>query len=184
MPDGLYERDALAWAEQQAELLRRLAAGERLNALVDWPNVIEEVQDAGLSELRACQSLLQQAMTHLIKLHAWPGSRAATHWRDEAGTFLDDARRRFTPSMRQRIGLDDLYVLAPRRARAATDDAGVPRALPEACPFALDDLLAGDVPELVARVDDVARRSAAAETGPTTARPSPAGTGPETPRSS
>ena len=36
MPDGLYDRDALAWAEQQAELLRRLAAGERVNDAVDW----------------------------------------------------------------------------------------------------------------------------------------------------
>ncbi|MGI4975780.1 MAG: hypothetical protein ACRYG6_02430 [Janthinobacterium lividum] len=29
MPDGLHERDALAWAG-------RLAAGERLNEAVDW----------------------------------------------------------------------------------------------------------------------------------------------------
>jgi len=70
VPDDLYRRDALAWAEQQAALLRRLAAGERLNEAVDWPNVIDEVQDVGLSELRACQSLLQQATTHLLKLHA------------------------------------------------------------------------------------------------------------------
>ena len=156
MADGLYERDALAWGDQQAELLRRLAVGERLNAAIDWPNVIEEVQDVGLSELRACQSLLQRAMTHLLKLHAWPDSQAAAHWRDAAGTFLDDARRRFTPSMRQRIGLDELYAMALRRARAATDDAGAPRSPPEACPFALDELLAGDVAELVARVDDAA----------------------------
>ena len=145
MPDGLYERDALAWAEQQAALLRRLATGERLNAAVDWPNVIEEVHDVGLSELRACQSLLQQALVHLLKLHAWPTSKAAGHWRDEAGIFLDDAGRRFTPSMRQRIGLDDLYARALRRARTGTDDAGVARPLPEECPFTPDELLAGDV---------------------------------------
>jgi uncharacterized protein DUF29 len=152
MPDGLYERDALAWAEQQADLLRRLAAGERLNAAVDWPNVIEEVQDVGLSELRACQSLLQLAMTHLLKLHAWPGSRAAAHWRGEAGAFLDDARRRFTPSVRRRVGLDDLYASALRRARATEDHAEAPRALPETCPFTLDELLAGDIAELAARL--------------------------------
>ncbi len=29
MPDGLYERDFLEWSERQADLLRRLAAGER-----------------------------------------------------------------------------------------------------------------------------------------------------------
>ncbi len=54
--DSLYERDALAWAEQQGALLRRLAAGEAVNEAVDWPNVIEELQDVGLSELRACRS--------------------------------------------------------------------------------------------------------------------------------
>jgi hypothetical protein len=149
MPDGLYERDALVWAEQQAVLLRRLAAGERLNEPVDWPHIIEEVQDVGLSELRAVMSLMQQAMAHLLKCRAWPASTAAAHWRDEAGTFLDDAQRRFTPSMRQRIDLDDLYAKALRRARTAADDGEPARPLPAACPFALDSLLAGDIPALM-----------------------------------
>jgi len=152
MPENLYERDALAWAEQQADLLRRLAAGERLNAAIDWPNVIEEVQDVGLSELRACQSLLQQAVTHLLKLHAWPHSPAAAHWHEEAGVFLDDAANRFTPSMRQRIDLDDLYAKAWRRAKTFQDTTGAPRPLPETCPFTLDELLAGDIGELSARL--------------------------------
>ena len=77
MPDGLYERDALAWADRQAALLRRVAAGEGVNEAVDWPHVIEEVQDVGLSELRACQSLLEQVLTHLLKLHAMPDSLSA-----------------------------------------------------------------------------------------------------------
>ena len=58
-----------------------MAAGERLNEAVDWANVIEEVRDVGLSELRTCQSLLQQAMVHLLELHAMPDARAAAHWR-------------------------------------------------------------------------------------------------------
>ena len=152
MPDDLYQRDALAWAEQQAGLLRRMADGERLNALVDWPNVIEEVQDVGLSELRSCQSLLLQAMAHLLKRHAWPASQSAAHWRQEAGTFLDDAEQRFTPSMRQRIELDRLHAKALRRAREGADDAGAPRPLPDACPFGLDELLAGDVPSLLGKL--------------------------------
>ena len=152
MPDGLYDRDALAWAEQQAELLRRLAAGERVNDTVDWANVIEEVQDVGLSELRSCRSLLRQAITHLLKLHAWPDSTAAAHWREEAGTFLDDAEQRFTPSMRQRIDLDDLYAKALRRVRMATDDVGLPRPLPDVCPFILNELLSGDVRKLAAKL--------------------------------
>ncbi len=68
MPDGLYGNDALAWAEHQAALLRRQAAGERVGEQVDWSHVIEEVKDLGLSELRACHSLLRRALVHLLKL--------------------------------------------------------------------------------------------------------------------
>ncbi len=155
MPDGLYERDALAWAEQQAALLRRLAAGERLNEPVDWPNVIDEVQDVGRSELRACEGLLTQALAHLLKLHAWPSSQAAAHWRGETANFLAGARRSFTPSMRQRIELTDLYADALYQVRAEENDGGEQRPLPEVCPFTLGDLLTGrpEVRTLIARLD-------------------------------
>ncbi len=115
----LYESDGLAWAEQQAALLERLASGERVNADVDWPNLIEEVRDVGLSELRACRSLLRQAMLHLLKLHAWPASRAALHWREETARFLVDAADCFTPSMRQRIDLAAVYAWLCARSAAA-----------------------------------------------------------------
>jgi hypothetical protein len=153
MADGLYERDALSWAEQQVMLLRRLAAGERLNETLDWPHIIEEVQEVGLSELRAVMSLLQQAMTYLLKLHAWPASQAAGHWHDEAGTFLDDAERRFTQSMRQRIDLAALYAKALRRARTSADDSGPAWPLPDDYPFDLDALLAGDIAALMQALD-------------------------------
>lgn len=109
MPDGLYERDALAWSEQQAGLLRRLAHGERVSDAVDWPNLIEEVEAVGRSELRACESLLRQALVPLLKLHADPGSDAAIHWRRELRVFLVDARKAFSPSMHEKINLPDVY---------------------------------------------------------------------------
>ena len=37
---NLYDTDAVQWSERQAELLRRLAAGERVNDQVDWENVV------------------------------------------------------------------------------------------------------------------------------------------------
>ena len=159
MPSDLYETDALAWSDQQAALLRRLAAGEGINAAVDWPHVIEELQDVGLSELRSCRSLLLQAMVHLLKLHAWPASLSAEPWRSEAGTFLDDAEQRFTRSMRQRIALDELYAKALRRARGAKDDAGAPEPLPDQCPFTLDELLAGDLAVLAAKLTDAGAKA-------------------------
>ena len=149
MVESLYERDALAWAEQQADLLRRLAAGERLNAAVDWPNVIEEVQDVGQSQLRACRSLLQQGMRHLLKCQAWPESSAVAHWREEAGVFLVDAEDCFTPSMQQRIVLGELYAKALRLVRSMRDLSSNPRPLPDHCPFTLDELLAGDTDQLL-----------------------------------
>ena len=149
MPDGLYERDALAWAEQQAALLRRLAAGEAPGEAVDWAHVIEEVADVGLSELRACRSLLRQAMVHLLELRAWPGSPAAAHWRGEVVGFLDDARDRFTPSMRQRLDVEAIYREALRKVRSEGEDAQEMMALPEVCPFGLDKLFSEDLTGLV-----------------------------------
>ena len=149
---GLYEHDALAWAEHQAALLDRLAAGERLNEAVDWPNVIEEVRDVGLSELRACRSLLRQALIHLLKLHAEPDSPTATHWRGEVVGFLVDARDAFAPSMRQRIDLAKLHAEALDRIRAGMEPEDEPRSLPEACPFTLDELLNGHADNLATLV--------------------------------
>ena len=57
MSDGGYEDDLLVWSEQQADLLERLAAGEPVDERLDWPNLIEEVRDLGLSELRLVQKL-------------------------------------------------------------------------------------------------------------------------------
>ena len=42
---NLYDTDILAWSERQADLLRRVAAGERANDQVDWGNVAEEIED-------------------------------------------------------------------------------------------------------------------------------------------
>lgn len=156
MSDSLYDRDALAWSEQQAALLRQLAAGERPDEAVDWPNVIEELEAVGRSELRRCESLLIQALMHLLKLNAWPGSPAVIYWCGETVGFLAGARRSFTPSMRQRIDLADLYADALYEVRARTDELGEPLPLPEACPFVLDELLAKrpDVAALAARLAD------------------------------
>jgi len=103
--NDLYDEDVLLWSEQQAALLRRLAAGERVNEQIDWENVIDEVESAGSEQLHAVESLLVQALTHMLKAEAWPLARADVgHWHAEARRFRGDAAARFVPSMRQRIG--------------------------------------------------------------------------------
>jgi hypothetical protein len=140
MPDDLYERDVLAWSEQQADLLRRLARGERVND-VDWSHVVEEIEDVGLSELNAVQSYLELILGHLLKVHGWPDSPSLGHWRSEIVAFQKNAARRFAPSMRQRIDLARLYEGALEQLEAAGYGNVPPRQAPAACPFTLDQLL-------------------------------------------
>jgi hypothetical protein len=151
MPDDLYESDILVWSEKQAALLRRLVRGERLNEAVDWEHVIEEVGDVGLSELHACENLLVQALAHLLKLHAEPEGPTA-HWTSETIAFLATVKRRFAPSMRQRIDLDALYRSAVRQTRPLIRLDKI--RLPDSCPYTLDELLdeSAEVDSLAAKL--------------------------------
>jgi hypothetical protein len=146
MPDGLYERDILAWSERQADLLRRLAQGERVND-VDWVHVAEEIEDVGLSELHSVESFLNLIMLHLLKLHTWPESQACGRWRSEIVGFQRNLKRRFSPSMRRRIDVAGLYADAIDQLRAGDPDAQFP---PEN-PFILDHLLNDDLSSLLSR---------------------------------
>ncbi|HET6240312.1 MAG TPA: DUF29 domain-containing protein [Acetobacteraceae bacterium] len=138
-----YEADVLLWSEHQAELLRRLAAGERVNDQVDWENVIEEVESVGSEQLHAVQSLLRQALIHLLKARAWPLCRDAATWRADVVRFRADVADRFAPSMRQRIDIARIYRQA-LRALPETMDGQPPQPVPESCPLTLEELLAED----------------------------------------
>ena len=135
-----YDEDVLEWSEHQARLLRRHAAGQGGNESPDWENIIEEVESVGRSQLSAVRSLLVQALLHDLKCQAWPSSREVPHWRAEARGFRDDARRRFVPSMRQRIDVDELYRRALSRLPESLDDQR-PVPVPEVCPVTLDEML-------------------------------------------
>ena len=152
MPDDLYERDILAWSQKQADLLRRLADGERVNALLDWPNLIDEVETVGRSELHACESLLEQALLHRLKAAMWPDHVAARHWRQEAQAILHSARRRFAPSMRQLLDVSNIYARSVPRAASLAYELGVARSVPEHCPFGLDEFLDADISTFVSRL--------------------------------
>lgn len=139
-----YDTDIVLWSEHQAELLRRRAAGELVNdAELDWPNIAEEIEDVGSNRLHGVESLLVQALRHMLKAEAWPLSRDAPTWRADAIDFRRQARRRYVASMRQKIDLAALYA----DALAATPDAmdgQPPLPLPQTCPVTLDELLSDD----------------------------------------
>lgn len=147
MPDDLHERDILIWSEHQADLLRRVANGERVND-VDWPNIIEEIEDVGSGILNSVRGLVRQAMVHLLKAHLSPNDPAGDHWIMEIETFLADAEGRFSPSMRQLIDLEALYVKAKSLSRRRSSG----QTLSAQCPWTLDELLAGDADTLLAKL--------------------------------
>lgn len=136
----LYETDVLRWSEQQSDLLRRHARGERVNALIDWQNVAEEIGTLGCEQLHAVESLLVQALIHILKAGAWPLNRDAPTWRAEAVRFQSDARRRYVQSMRQRLDIGALYRDA-LRALPELVDGQPPHPVPGTCPLTLDELL-------------------------------------------
>jgi hypothetical protein len=142
MPDDLYDRDILAWSQREADLLRRLARGERVND-VDWAHVVEEIEDVGLSELHAVESFLELIILHLLKVRTWPACDAINHWRAEIVAFEDRAARRFAPAMRQRLDLARLYRSALRQIAAL--NGGTPIVNPPAAyPLTLETLLHED----------------------------------------
>jgi hypothetical protein len=115
----LYDTDTVAWSGQQAQLLHRIAAGERLNVAPDWPNIAEEIEALGRTQLRELASRIAVILEHLIKLQASPAGEPRAGWRatvrrerGEIDRLLADA-----PSLRARVPL----MISDETARARLD---------------------------------------------------------------
>ncbi|WP_428485499.1 DUF29 domain-containing protein [Rhodopila sp.] len=139
-----YDTDILEWSERQAALLRRRAAGQLLNDdEVDWANIAEEIESVGSEQWHAVESLLLRALIHMLKAEGWSLARDVPHWQAEARVFRAQARRRFVPSMRQKINLPSIYADA-LRGLPETIDGQPPLLMPAVCPVTLDELLSVD----------------------------------------
>jgi hypothetical protein len=141
----LYEEDILLWSEQQAAVIRRLGAMRRdVPNELDIENVAEEIESVGRSELAAVESHIRQTFVHLIKLCVDPTADAARHWRGEILAFHSEFSRRYSPSMRQRIDIDELWRSARDQSLLAYDGAQhqIVADLPEQSVLSLDDMLA------------------------------------------
>jgi hypothetical protein len=94
-----YDTDLLEWSERQAELLRRLGAGEKINNQVDWGNIAEEIESLGQSERRSLAKYIRTVIEHLAKLEASPASAPRFGWRETI--------------MRTRLDIHDLLTSSP-----------------------------------------------------------------------
>jgi hypothetical protein len=100
-----YDTDLVVWSHHQADLLRRMGAGERVNDRVDWANVAEEIESLGNRDRRDLSSRLQTILRHLIILQVSPATKPRAGWqrtvieqRLQIGRLLKDS-----PSLRQLV---------------------------------------------------------------------------------
>lgn len=143
---SLYDRDIVAWAEEQAAALRRLAERPDLTNAIDWENVTDEVESVGRSQFHGVEGKIFQVFVHVLKGYCDSDSLSARQWSSETRSWLRDIRKRFTPSMRQKLEIDDTWREAGSSAAIDLAAYGVamPPGIPAACPFTLDEILAED----------------------------------------
>jgi Domain of unknown function DUF29 len=131
----LYETDIAAWAESQADALRRRAFNE-----IDWDNVAEEIEDVAGWYKDQIESRLSVLCEHLLKWQFQPEMRSGS-WR---GSIVE-ARDRIASLVRKSLSLRDYpaavlalaYPPGRRKAEAETELSG----LPETCPWTIEQVL-------------------------------------------
>jgi hypothetical protein len=143
-PAALYDEDFYAWAEQQAATLRQLQVSNP-NLPLDFAHLIEEVEDLARRDVRAAKSQLRRLILHVLKLEHSPADRPRRQWLnsvDDARQELDDI---LSPSVVSIVSplLPQLFAEARTAAgRDLLDADGVEAAaaLPDACPYTIDQL--------------------------------------------
>lgn len=144
----LYEQDFYAWTQDQAGTLRHLAE-TRPNLPVDFDHLIEEVEDLGRSLRHTVRSQLRRILEHCLKLRWSPATEPRHGWILGIGQARTEIEDLLTPTLRQDLAqsLPGLYAQARRetmRALLLYGESDAANALPDACPWTLDELLAPD----------------------------------------
>ena len=134
-----YETDIVAWAHEQAALIR---AG-RLEHL-DLENIAEEIEDVGKSETRELASRMAVLLMHLLKWKYQPTHQSKS-WlrtiRDQRNLIA--IRLKKTPSLKPCLQEDDWIVGAWADAvHDASKETGIPSdKFPETCPWSMEEVL-------------------------------------------
>ncbi len=120
----LYDKDFVAWSQQQVDALR-VAARSGSNELLDWENLAEEIEGLGISQRSALGSQIKRIIRHLLKLEHSGARNPRQGWensiidaRDEIEDLLDRS-----PSLRREISAE-IARQTPRAARLVIRDLG------------------------------------------------------------
>ncbi len=135
--NATYETDVVAWANEQAALLR---AG-KLSSL-DVEHIADEVEDVGKSEKRELASRMAVLLAHLLKWRAQRANRGVS-WevtirvqRKAIAAHVEDA-----PSLKATLRDERWFASVWGDALdQATKETGLAD-FPEACPWSTDQIL-------------------------------------------
>lgn len=132
-----YEQDIVAWANEQARLIR-----EGRFDLLDLAHIAEEIEDVGKSEQRELESRVAVLLAHLLKWQYQPERRGVS-WTVTIRTQRERCNLRIkkTPSLKVSLADEDwlLDVWAD-----AVDQAAKETNLdifPSRCPWSMTDVL-------------------------------------------
>ena len=139
----LYDEDFYVWTESQAELLR-----QRQFEALDLDNLIEEVEALGRAEKSGVLNNASVVIEHLLKLQHSPAQEPRNTWRASVREHRRRLHRDLTPRLRQILDaeLPTLYAEIRDDTAALLRDYGehaAADALPETCPYTLDQIAGG-----------------------------------------
>lgn len=112
----LYEADAVAWAEMQAEALRR-AAATASSLPLDFEHLAQEVEELADRRRDALESALMRIIEHLLKLEHSPADYPRRQWLASIAEHRVRAQSLIESSDRLRQQLLSILPRAWRNAR-------------------------------------------------------------------
>jgi hypothetical protein len=134
-----YEKDIVAWATEQAQLLR---AG-RFD-LLDIEHLAEEIEDVGKSEQRELASRMAVLLAHLLKWQFQPDRRSAS-WQATIAVQRQGIQRRLrkTPSLQPMLADAEWQAdMWGDATLAASSETGLPmQTFPQSWCWSVEDVL-------------------------------------------
>ena len=130
-----YDKDIVAWADEQARLLRA-----RRFDLLDIEHIAEEIEDVGKSEQRELANRMAKLLAHLLKWAFQPDRRGAS-WQRTITEQRKSIKRRLSKSPGLQPVLTDHDWRAEIWADAVTqaaDETGLAD-FPDDCPWSFED---------------------------------------------
>ncbi|TAN46310.1 MAG: DUF29 domain-containing protein [Methylococcaceae bacterium] len=135
-----YEFDVIAWAQEQAALLR----SGQFN-LLDIEHIADEIEDVGKSEQRELNNRMSLLLAHLLKWQYQPGFRGSS-WQVTIRTQRIQIQRHLkeVPSLKAKLNNSEWWSSVWGDAVVqALKETGLDT-FPESCPWSFDQIMNAD----------------------------------------